>query len=209
MWATCKKIGETTAMASLGKQSFRAAAISILLCGVVLGQQSAPPPSQCPVLATVASSKVMVNEEENIVIWFWNQGSKTTHGIEFQLMLLDAAGNRYPASQGYIAKGNTKPNTGDVVLYPAKSEQEHLGTAWINIEGIEVYVTRIMFADASTWKPRRGAACKTAFLNSNYAGEMEKLGKKLARQMEVWRKKWNREHPDNQIPEPTPELKKP
>jgi len=178
--------------------------VSTFFCGIVHAQQAVPPPAQCPVLSSLASSKVKYKDEEKIVIWFWNQGTKTTHGIEFQLILLDAAGNHYPASQRYIATGDTKPNSGDVVMYPAKNEQELLGGEWENIEGIEVYVTSIMFADATTWKPKRGAVCKTAFTNSNYVKEMEKRGKIMDAKMKAWRKKWNREHPDNQIPELEP-----
>ncbi len=135
--------------------------------------------------------------------------NKTAHGIEFQLMLLDAAGNQYPGSQRYIATGDTKPNSGDVVIYSAKSEQQHLGAGWENIEGVEVYVTSIMFADATTWKPKRGVPCKAAFVNSNYGKEMERREKIMDEKMKAWRKKWNREHPDNQIPDASTEPKKP
>ena len=198
------QIAKTTAISRFTRRAVKALAVSILFCGIASGQQQVPAPSQCPILASLASSRVKYKDEENIVIWFWNQGTKTTHGIEFQLMLLDAAGNRYPGSQRYIATGDTKPNSGDVVMYPAKNEQELLGGAWENIEGIEVYVTSIMFADATTWKPKRGAVCKTAFTNSNYVKEMEKRGKIMDAKMKAWRKKWNREHPDNQIPELEP-----
>ncbi len=150
----------------LKKRAIKALVVSTFFCGIAHAQQTVPPPTQCPVLASLASSRVKYKDEENIVIWFWNQGTKTAHGIEFQLMLLDAAGNRYPAVQRYVATGDTKPNSGDVVIYPAKKEQENLAAGWENIEGVEVYVTSIMFDDATTWKPKRGAVCKTAFINS-------------------------------------------
>lgn len=172
-------------ISTLAEGTIGALALSILFCGVAMGQQTPPPPSQCPVLASLASSRLKTDKGENIVIWFWNQGNKTTHGIEFQLMMLDAAGNRYPASQRYLATGNTKPKSGDVVTYPAKSEQEHFGATWENIEGVEVYVTSVMFADASTWKPKRGVVCKMAFINSDYEKEIEER-----------MKTWDREHPD-------------
>lgn len=168
-------------------------------------QRTYPPPSQCPVLATLASSKVPNLDKsggDSIVIWSWNQGGKTTHGIEFQLVMLDAAGNKYPASQKYVATGDEKPNSGDVVVYPTKDEEEHLGSNWQNIEGVEVYVTGIMFADATTWKPKRGVFCKTAFINADYDKEIEKHGKIVEQRMKAFEEKWNREHPNNQIPPP-------
>jgi hypothetical protein len=114
-------------------------------------QRTYPPPSQCPVLATLASSKVpsLDKSGDHIVIWFWNRGGKTTHGIEFQLVMLDGAGNKYPASQKYIATGDTKPTSGDLVIYSTKDEEEHFGSDWGNIEGVEVYVTSVMFGDAT------------------------------------------------------------
>lgn len=168
-------------------------------------QRTYPPPSQCPVLATLASSKVpsLDNSGDHIVIWFWNRGAKTTHGIEFQLVMLDGAGNKYPASQKYIATGDEKPNSGDLVMYATKDEEEHFGSDWQNIEGVEVYVTSILFADATTWKPKRDVVCKTAFINSDYDKEMEKRGKIVEQRMKAFEEKWIREHPNNQIP-PTP-----
>jgi len=207
--AIAPQIEKITMISRFTKRAVEALTLSMLFCGIAPGQQTVPPPSQCPVLASLASSKVKYNDEENIVLWFWNQGTKTAHGIEFQLMLLDAAGNRYPASQRYIATGDTRPNSGDVVTYSAKGEQQHLGAEWENIEGVEVYVTSIMFEDATTWKPKRGVVCKTAFVNSNYDKEMQRRGKIAEERMKAWRKKWNREHPDNQIPVPGTEPKKP
>jgi hypothetical protein len=84
---------------------------SLLVClfaSSALAQQAAPSPITCPVIATLASSKVQnpdKKEEEDIVIWFWNQGKKTAHGIEFRLEMLDTVGNKYPASVIYQAKG--------------------------------------------------------------------------------------------------------
>ena len=117
--------------------------------------------------------------------------------------MLDVAGNKYPASQKYAATGKTEPNSGDVVFYSTKDEEEHFGSNWGNIEGVEVYVTSIMFADATTWKPKRGAVCKTAFINSDFSKVMEERDKIAAKEMKAIREKWNREHPNNQIPPPT------
>jgi hypothetical protein len=68
---------------------------------------------------------------------------------------------------------------------------------WDRIEGVEVHVTKILFTDATVWTPPEGVD-----LNDNYDKEMERRDKVVARRMEVWRKKWNREHPDNQMPQP-------
>jgi hypothetical protein len=94
----------------------------ILLTQSMRAQQDFPSPSACPVLATLASSKIRSTDAndkgEYIVIWFWNQGQKTSHGVEFRLSMLDTAGNKYPASQAYQEKGDVKPRNGDLVTYP-------------------------------------------------------------------------------------------
>ena len=185
------------------KRSLKMVALAVVICANAFAQHT-PPPRQCPVLATLASSKVHNPTGDNVVIWFWNQGTKAAHGIEFRLVMLDAAGNRYPASQQYVATGSTKPNSGDVVAYPAKNEEDYFGQRWKDIEGIEVYVVSVMFSDATTWKPSRGVACKTAFINGNYAEEIARMEKRAQQKSEAWRKKWNREHPNDQIPADDP-----
>lgn len=153
--------------------------VLILLAGSLAGaQQSYPPPSLCPVLATLASTKRLDDPKGDfIVIWSWNQGKKTVHGMEFHLVMLDTAGNRYPASHHYQAKGDVKPNAGDMVMYPATEEAKHFGAKWADIDGVEVYVARLMFADATVWTPGKGVSCKTTFLNDDYDKELERRAK--------------------------------
>ena len=96
--------------------------------------------------------------------------------------MLDTAGNRYPASHYYQAKGDVKPNTGDVVTYPTTEEAKHFGAKWADIDGVEVYVARLMFADATVWTPRKGVSCKTTFLNDDYDKEMDRRWKLATQQ---------------------------
>ena len=129
----------------------------------------------CPVLPSLASSKLPWPEGgERIVIWFFNQGRKTTHGIQFELLMVDAVGNRYRASQKYIVTGEIKPQTGDVVIYPVDPEKGHLEDIWGLIDGVEVRVTRIMFKDNTVWVPQKGQVCKMVFLNDQYQAEIER-----------------------------------
>jgi len=120
--------------------------VSTFFCGIVHAQQAVPPPAQCPVLSSLASSKVKYKDEEKIVIWFWNQGTKTTHGIEFQLILLDAAGNHYPASQRYIATGDTKPNT--------QIQQQEPKKPW-RLRLLTNRIPRLVLPAIFSMKPRR------------------------------------------------------
>ena len=108
------------------------------------------------------------------MIWYRNQGKETIHGVQFQLMMLDTAGNRYPASQAYQAKGSVDPGHGDLVMYPATDEAKHFRDKWAHIDGVAVYVTRILFADATVWTPGKGISCKTSFLNDQYDKELER-----------------------------------
>jgi hypothetical protein len=177
-------------------------------------ESAVPPPSQCPVYASLATTKLQGHDR--IVIWFWNQGRKTTHGVEFHLVMLDTVGNRYPSAQRYIAEGKVKPNRGDFIVASAKAEKHDFGASWENIDGVEVHVVSAMFADATTWRPGKEVECKTAFLNANYEKalepmrkEMEQLWKHQHEEMETRRKTWNREHPNDQLPEPVPEPNKP
>jgi hypothetical protein len=175
----------------------------VFLLSTMCMAQNYPPATSCPVLATLASSKVRSDKSENLVIWFYNQGTRTTHGVEFTLVMLDGAGNRYPASHRYIGTGTLKPKTGDVVSFSTEDEAKYFGDGWKDIDGVEVYVTSILFADATTWKPKRGIPCKTSFINSDYQKQMEEMDKRVERSMKAWREKWNREHPDDAAFDPS------
>jgi hypothetical protein len=126
--------------------------------------------TSCPVLPTLASSKQPWSEGgEHIVIWYLNGGRKTARGIQFELFMLDGAGNRYPASQRYIATGELEPRSSDVVDFPTDVEKGKLGSNWASIDGLEVRVTRIKFKDGTVWIPQKGQLCKKEFMNEEYA----------------------------------------
>ena len=168
-------------------------ALLLFFCGICSSQQTYPPGTNCPVLASLASSKVHSDKGDSIVIWFWNQGKKTAHGIQFKLFMLDVAGNRFPASQLYQAKGDTKPQSGDVVIYPTTDEEQYFGDKWKSIDGVEVHVTRILFNDASAWVPRKGVDCKTTFLNDGYDKEMESRDKIITKKLKALQEQWDKE----------------
>jgi hypothetical protein len=141
--------------------------------------------ASCPVLATLATSKrPWPDGGEHIVIWFFNQGQKTTRGIQFELFMLDAVGNRYPASQKYIATGETQPQKGDVVDYPTDTEKLHFSEGWSVIDGVEVRVTRVMFKDNTVWVPQKVQPCKTVFMNDDYDAALEKRWKAVEKKMQ-------------------------
>jgi len=178
--------------------------LSLLACvfaSSALAQQTAPVLPTCPVIATLASSKVQNldnKEEENIVIFFSNRGTKTAHGVEFKLEMLDIVGNRYPASIVYQVKGDTKPQNGDFVAYSTADEKKFFGDKWDSIDGVVVHVSKILFSDATTWTPSKGVDCKTSFLNENYDKQIKLWDKTVSERMEAARKKWIQEHSDNQ-----------
>jgi hypothetical protein len=62
---------------------------------------------------------------------------RTTRGIQFELFMLDAVGNRYPASQKYIATGETQLQKGDIVDYATDAEKLHFAEGWSLIDGVE------------------------------------------------------------------------
>jgi hypothetical protein len=104
--------------------------------------------------------------------------------------------------QSFIRRrGDTKPQNGDVVFYSTADEKNFFGNKWDSIDGVVVHVSKILFTDATTWTPLKGVDCKTTFLNENYETAMKRWDKEVAERMEAWRKKWNREHPDNQMPD--------
>jgi hypothetical protein len=138
----------------------------------------------CPVLPTLAASRLPSEEGESVVIWYLNDGGKTIRGVQFELVMLDAVGNRYPAAQKYIASGTVKPQNGDVVIYPTDKEKEHFGADWTLIEGVEVRVTRVMFQDGSVWVPQKGQVCMMRFMNDEYDAEMERRRKAVEKKMQ-------------------------
>jgi hypothetical protein len=146
--------------------------------------------TSCPVLPSLATSKLPWSKGgEHIVIWFYNQGRKTTRGIQFELFMLDGVGNRYPAAQKYVSTGETEPQKGDVVDYPTDAEKAHFGDAWANIEGVEVRVTRVMFKDNTVWVPQKGQVCKMTFMNDDYQPEMNKRLEAARKRVEPKEKK--------------------
>jgi hypothetical protein len=141
--------------------------------------------ASCPVMPTLASSKVDGGQGVgmHIVIWYFNQGPKTIRGVQFDVRMLDAVGNGYPAANAYVAKGEIKPNDGDVVSYETKDEEDHFGERWAQIEGIEVHVTRVLYKDGSVWVPRKGLDCKAHFMNDEYAAELDRRWKAAEKKM--------------------------
>jgi len=129
---------------------------------------------------------------DSIVIWYWNHGKKIVHGAEFQVLLLDTAGNRYPASQLYQTKGDLEPRKGDIVRFDAESEVRRLGDKWEWIDGLEIRVTRVLFRDATVWTPRKGEDCKAAFLNEDFERAASEASTKA----------WNRAHRDEKSEAP-------
>ena len=160
---------------------------AVLTCAFQASAQTpSPPPSSCPVMPSLASSRLPSGEGDHVVIWFWNQSNKTIRGAQFELFMLDAVANRYAAYGPYIAEGEVKPQNGDVVIYPTKREEEHLGDAWSLIKGMEVRVTRVLFKDGSVWILRKGQTCKATFMNDEYDAE---IARRLKRTKEKAKKK--------------------
>ena len=60
---------------------------------------SAQTAASCPVVPSLASSKVDGGEDigMHLVIWYFNQSPKLLRAVQFRVMMLDAVGNRYPA----------------------------------------------------------------------------------------------------------------
>jgi len=141
------------------------------------------------------SKKVFDDGSEHIVIWFSNLGTKSIRGVQFELFMLDGVGNRYPASQRYVATADfppfIKPNTGDVVDYPTDAEKQHFGADWQNIAGVEVRVTRVMFKDNSVWIPAKGQFCKAVFMNGDYDSALKKWQDAVDKKLEQEKKKAN------------------
>jgi hypothetical protein len=97
---------------------------------------------------------------------------------------VDAVGNRYPASQKYVATGETQPQKGDVVDYPTDTEKLHFSEGWSVIDGVEVRVTRVMFKDNTVCVPQKVQACKTVFMNDDYDAALEKRWKAVEKKMQ-------------------------
>ncbi len=135
-------------------------------------QTPSPPPISCPVMPSLASSRLPSDQGDHIVIWYQNQSNKTIRGAHFELFMLDGVANRYAAYGPYIAEGEVKPQNADFVTYPTKREEDRLGDAWSLIKGVEVRVTRVLFKDGSVWVPRKGQTCKATFMNDEYDAEI-------------------------------------
>ena len=166
-------------------------ALVVALCAACAAQDISSANS-CPVAVSVAGTNIPLQSGNHIVLWFTNQSNKTVARSDFKLFILDSTGYRYPASQSYIARWETAPGAGGLVVQSAQLEEKYFGSTWRNMRGVEVEVSRVIFSDGTEWQSS-GTSCRRAFMNVNYIQEMRKWNKDV-------RAEWNRQHPTERIP---------
>lgn len=141
--------------------------------------------SFCPAIPTLAAVKLggkgtpTAGAENKTVIWYTNQSSKAIRGVQFQLIMLDGVGNKYPARTLLIATGEVRPQRGDILLVDNTAEQQSLGERWGLIEGVEVQVVRVMYSDLTVFVPRRPSQCSAKFMNSDYQKTLDRWWKAM------------------------------
>jgi hypothetical protein len=185
-------------VANLAHQSWVRTLFAIALAGVVAHAQyqakyGPPSPSvalqnpsiQCPVLPSLASTRVRTARGEDILIWFWNLSRKPVRGAQFRLVMLDAGGNRFPASQAYQASAELAPNTWTVAVYPDAQEKSYFGDRWKSLLGAEVQVNGVLFGDGTSWSAADGAQCSAFFLDADYKGKLLDDGLSKAEKLAV------------------------
>jgi len=166
-------------------------ALLLLICGFCVAQDAGS--AVCPIVVSVAGTDVPLQSGgSHIVLWFTNQSGKVVSGTQFKLFVLDSGGRRHQASDIYYAAWETMPGAGGLVVKPAKDEEKYFGSAWRNMRGVEVQVSRVFFSDGTQWRPA-GNACSRVFTNASFVHDMRQWNAAL-------RADWNRTHPNEPIP---------
>jgi hypothetical protein len=162
----------------------------LLACAVCVGQDAGS--HACPIVVSVAGTDVPLQTGNHVVLWFTNESSKIVSGTQFKLFVLDGAGSRYQASDVYYAAWETMPGASGLVAKPAKDEEKYFGSAWRNMRGMEVQVSRVFFSDGTQWQPA-GSSCNRVFMNANFVRDMRRWNTEV-------RASWNRTHPNEPVP---------
>jgi len=168
----------------------RSLVLLVLACAVCVGQEADS--HTCPIVVSVAGTDVPLENGKHIVLWFQNQSNKIVSGTQFKLFVLDSAGSRYQASDIYYAAWETMPGAGGLLAKSAKEEEKYFGSAWRNMRGVEVQLSRVFFSDGTEWQPR-GNSCNRVFMNANFVRDMRRWNTEV-------RHDWNRTHPNDPIP---------
>ena len=165
-------------------------ALLLLICCFCVAQDTASP--VCPIVVSVAGTDVPLQSGNHVVLWFTNQSRKVVSGTQFKLFVLDSGGSRHQASDIYYEAWETMPGAGGLVAKPTRDEEKYFGSAWRNMRGLEVQVSRVFFSDGTQWQPA-GSSCSRVFMNASFVHDMRQWNAEL-------RADWNRTHPNEPIP---------
>lgn len=177
-----------------GGNSLKLLTWCLLVCSGCTAQDRFPV-TACPLNPTVAGTNVPFQSGEHIVVWFENRGDKNVSRTQLQLTMIDALGQRHPASKTYIVDSQVKPSEAGLMMEASTPEAQHLGSKWRSVRGVEVQVTDITFADGTQWHSANSLPCSRTFYNAAYEHDMRVWNAAL-------RTDWNRRHPEDPMPEP-------
>lgn len=175
-------------------KSLKVLACVLFVCSLCAAQDRSPA-AACPLKPTVAGTNVPFRSGEHIVVWFENHADKNVSRTQLQLTMIDAFGQRHPASKAYIVDSQVRPSEAGLMMESSLSEAQHLGAQWRSVRGIEVQVTDITFADGTQWHSASSLSCGRTFYNAAYEHDMRAWNAAL-------RTDWNRRHPEDPMPEP-------
>lgn len=115
--------------------------------------------AQCPVLPRHAS---VDPTEKNVVIRYYNSGTRAVQAVEFTLTRPRAGQNDSGVITHFSARGTLHPKSETTAVFLRPTRSSDLGAA-ATVESLEVQVTRVVFTDQSTWTPVRKNTCKVLF----------------------------------------------
>lgn len=133
--------------------------MQFLLPGVLICSLVGNAVAQCPVLPRHAS---VDTTEKNVVIRYYNSGARAVQAVEFTLTRPGAGQNQPGVITHYSARGNLRPKSETTAVFRRPAGSGGPAEA-ATVESLEVQVTRVVFADQSTWRPARENTCKVSF----------------------------------------------
>ena len=114
--------------------------------------------AQCPVLPRHAS---VDPSGKSVSIRYYNSGNRAVQAVDFTLKGLQVGQNEPAVIARYAARLTLHPKVEQTAVFRRPAGELDLNEI-AEVEALELQVTRVVFADRSTWTPSHENPCKVS-----------------------------------------------
>ena len=132
--------------------SFMRLLLGILICGAAVSASG-----QCPIQPRQPSS-----DAGSVIIRYYNSSPRAALAVQFTVTKLNGVQNGQSISANYSVKAIVNPKHERTAVFANRARTSTLSSG-TPTGPVEVQVTRVSFADLSTWTPPRENPCKVSF----------------------------------------------